>query len=112
MLQVTEKALEKAKEIARGQEGAKAVRILMTEGGWRGPYLVLAFDEQHETDEVFTRGGLTFLVDKTLLGQVQPITVDYVEGAMGMGFTLKSELFKDMTTTCGSIWDSCESCPP
>jgi len=111
MLEVSERASEEIKkQFLEGREGSRSIRILMTDGGWKGPYLVLAFDEPQENDHVFTERGVTFLVEKTLLDRVKPVRVDYVEGVLGSGFTLKSELMKgegfeitseDICTICG-----------
>jgi Fe-S cluster assembly iron-binding protein IscA len=110
MLEVSEKASEVIKkQLLEGREGPQSIRILMTEGGWRGPYLVLAFDEPRENDHVFTERGLTFLIEKTLFDSAKPINIDYVEGALGSGFTLKSELAKgaDGGVNCESICGHC-----
>ncbi len=61
----------------------------------------MALDEPKENDQVFEEGGLTFLVNRTLLEQVKPITVDFVENAVGSGFRLQSNLPQG---------DCCSSC--
>jgi len=95
MLELSERASEEIKkQFLKGREGSQSIRIMMTDGGWKGPYLAMAFDEAREDDHVFTERGVTFLVEKTLLERVKPIRVDYVEGILGSGFTLKSELMK------------------
>jgi Fe-S cluster assembly iron-binding protein IscA len=95
MLEVSEKASEVIKkQFLEGHEGPQPIRILMTEGGWRGPYFVMAFDEPRENDHVFTEKGVTFLIEKTLVDSAKLINIDYVEGPLGSGFTLKSELTK------------------
>ena len=107
MFEVTEKASEKIKEFLDQQKEVKPVRILVTDGGWRGAYLVMALDEQKETDEVFTVKGATFLVDKTLFERAKPIHIDYVLNTMGGGYILKSELLKPHHPACESIADNC-----
>lgn len=107
MFEVTDRALEMIKKFQEGSEGPRSIRILMTEGGWKGPYLVMALDNQKEDDQVFTVKDVTFLVAKSLLDQVKPITVDYVESALGPGYTLKSGLLKDLGGICSSICESC-----
>ena len=107
MFEVTEKASEKIKAFLNEQKEVKSIRILVTDGGWRGAYLVMALDEKKETDEVFTTGGATFLVDKTLFERAKPIHIDYVLNAMGGGYILKSQLLKPDHPACESIADSC-----
>lgn len=66
----------------------------------------MALDEPKETDEVIKDNGLTFLIDKTLFVEAQPITVDFLESAMGSGFKLSSSLAAAGGGGCGS----CSSC--
>jgi iron-sulfur cluster assembly protein len=95
MLEVSEKASEVIrKQFMEGAADLQPIRILLTDGGWRGPYFVMAFDEARESDHVFTEKGVTFLIEKTLLDSAKTINIDYVEGPLGSGFTLKSELTK------------------
>ncbi len=110
MLEVSEKASEVMKQLLERREGPQSIRILMTEGGWKGAYLVMALDEPTENDHVFRERGLTFLVEKTLLDSVKPIKIDYVDGTLGSGFTLRSELTKAVTSpplTCESLCEHC-----
>lgn len=107
MFEVTEKASEMIKNLLEGSEGSKSIRILMTEGGWKGPYLVMAFDEQKENDQIFTEKGIKFLIAKALFDQVKPISIDYVESALGNGYMVKSEPLKSAGELCGSICESC-----
>lgn len=44
MFEVSEEASEKIKQFLEGREGLQSIRILMTEGGWKGPYLVMALE--------------------------------------------------------------------
>ncbi len=114
MFEVSEEASEKIKQFVEGREGLQAIRVLMTEGGWRGPYLVMALDEQKENDEVFTETGVTFVVEKTLFERVKPIRIGYTHSTLGSGYTLDSELMKDMkgvSVGCHEICDSCDTVP-
>jgi len=55
MFEVSEKASELIKQFLQGQQGTQSIRLLMTEGGWRGAYLVMALDEQKENDQFLLR---------------------------------------------------------
>jgi Fe-S cluster assembly iron-binding protein IscA len=57
MFEVSEGASEKIRKFLEEDEGLKFIRVLMTEGGWRGLYLVMALDEQKPDAEVFPIGG-------------------------------------------------------
>ena len=114
MFQVSEEASDKMKQFLEGGEGPKSIRILMTEGGWRGPYLVMALDEQKEDDEVITDKGVTFIIDKELYNRVKPIHIEYTHSTLGDGYTLKSELMKNMkgvNVGCHDICNSCDTIP-
>ena len=52
----------------------------------------MTLDESKESDKVFDRDGVSFVVDKELLQETQPITVDYVTTPSGDGFTITSGL--------------------
>jgi len=111
MFEVSEEASEKIKQELEGHEGLQSIRILVTEGGWRGAYLVMALDEQKENDEVFMDRGVKFLIDKALFERVKPISIDYVRSTLGSGYTLNSELLKGMKgifAGCRNICDSCQ----
>jgi iron-sulfur cluster assembly protein len=66
----------------------------------------MALDEPKDTDEVIKDNGLTFLIDKSLYEEAQPITVDFLDSAMGSGFKLSSSL----AATGGGCGGSCSSC--
>jgi Fe-S cluster assembly iron-binding protein IscA len=85
----------------------------MTEGGWKGPYLVMALDEQKENDDVFTVKDVTFIVENKLFERVKPIYIGYTHSTLGSGFTLKSELMKDArdVNVCHEICGSCKDLP-
>jgi Fe-S cluster assembly iron-binding protein IscA len=66
----------------------------------------MALDEPKDTDEVIQDSGLTFLIDKTLYEEAQPITVDFMDSAMGSGFKLSSSL----AAAGGGCGGGCSSC--
>ncbi len=52
----------------------------------------MALDEPQDDDVTYTMDGVTLTIEKTLLDQVKPIRVDYVESVGGSGFHLASGL--------------------
>jgi iron-sulfur cluster assembly protein len=60
----------------------------------------MALDEPREGDQVFEEHGITFLMEKDLLDQAQPVSVDYVESNMGAGFKVDSRLSQE--SACGT----------
>jgi iron-sulfur cluster assembly protein len=67
----------------------------------------MALDEPRENDETFNEQGIVFLVDKVLFDDVKPISIDFVESAMGAGFMVKSALSDRKNEGCGSGSCSC-----
>ena len=67
----------------------------------------MALDEPLAEDEIIEEKGITFLIDKTLLGEAKPIGVDFITTATGGGFKLTSPLTENAGSGCGS---SCSSC--
>ena len=60
----------------------------------------MALDEPKDDDEIIANEGITYLVNKQLLDQVKPINVDFVESAMGAGFSISSSMSAE--SGCGS----------
>ena len=64
----------------------------------------MALDEPKEDDEVMKENGITYLVNKQLFEQIKPINVDFIESAMGAGFSITSSL------NSGGACGSCSTC--
>ena len=60
----------------------------------------MALDEPKDDDEIVKNDGITFLVNKDLLEKAKPINVDFVDSAMGSGFSISSAL--SVGGGCGS----------
>ena len=100
MFEVTEKASEMIKQLLKDREEIPHIRIMLSQGGWSGPSLGLALDEPKDEDEVFDDRELSYVIDKTLLEQVKPIKVDYINSAMGSGFSISSSM--KPSAACGT----------
>ena len=70
-----------------------------------GPALGMSLGEQTSEDEEITEKGIKFIIDKKILEQAKPISVDYIESACGSGFKLTSAFTP--AEGCGS---SCCGC--
>jgi iron-sulfur cluster assembly protein len=60
----------------------------------------MALDEPKNDDEIVDQNGITYLINKQLLEQVKPVTVDYLDSGYGSGFSISSSLAKG--NSCGS----------
>ncbi len=111
MFEVSEEAMDNIKQFLAEQEAPRAIRVLMDEGGWKGPHLIMALDMQKEDDEVFTERGVTFVIEKALFERVAPIRIGYTHSTLGLGYTLESELMrgvKGIGVGCHEICNSCD----
>jgi len=99
MIQVTDEALVKLKEMLQA-EGSKnsAVRIAVMGGGAQGPALGLVVDETTGDDTRYDVGGLPMLIDGGLDDYCRSITIDFTVGiegkcggASGSGFIITPE---------------------
>jgi iron-sulfur cluster assembly protein len=87
MVTVTETA--KAQLDAYFAENPKApIRIFLSSGSCAGPQLSLALDEPKDSDDVFDVNGYSIVVDKELLEEAKPLTVEFG----GAGFAVQSSL--------------------
>jgi iron-sulfur cluster assembly accessory protein len=99
MLNVTPEAGEALRKIlAASNEEVKTVRIYLEEEGCGGPSLGLALDVKNQADHVFEVEGITFLMAPALYDEVKPVSLDFVTGPCGSGFSLTSSL----PSSCGS----------
>jgi len=62
----------------------------------------LALDELRDDDESFDSDGLTFVVNKNLLNEIQPIKVNHVDTPMGTRILIDSSFSNKGGGGCGS----------
>jgi iron-sulfur cluster insertion protein len=107
MLNLTEKAAEKVKEIrqAEGIEDAMALRMRVVGGGCSGFTYDLYFDNVAEADKTFDSNGVKLVVDQMSLMYLMGTEVDYVEGLQGAGFKFNNPNVKS-TCGCGSSFSA------
>ena len=107
MVQMTEKAIGKVKEIMSSQAPAPAgLRIAVVGGGCSGFSYSMAFENGAGLmDKVFDMEGLKVYVDATSLMYLSGAHVDYVEGLEGAGFKFENPNVKS-TCGCGSSFNT------
>src|SRR5437868_14337205 len=103
MVQMTEKAIGKVKEIMSSQEPSPAgLRIAVVGGGCSGFSYSMAFENQPNVlDKTYTYGGLKIFVDQASLLYLDGAEVDYVETLEGSGFKFSNP---QVNSTCS--WSS------
>ena len=103
MVQLTEKAVEKVREILTSQEPQPAgLRIAVVGGGFSGFSYSMAFENQpNMLDKTYKYGDLKVFIDQASLLYLDGVNVDYVESLEGSGFKFENPNVKS-TCGCGS----------
>lgn len=102
MIQLTDKAVIKAKEIAESEGCKPSIRLQVRGGGCSGFINDMFFDEIiHDTDEVFNFQGITIIIDQMSYQYLQNATLDYVESEFATGFKFILDNIKG-SCGCGS----------
>jgi iron-sulfur cluster assembly protein len=98
MFEVSQAAQQQIAEFFKDKE-IKPIRLFLNQSGWGGPSLALVLDEPNDLDDTFAVNGFSFIVNKTLLKQVQPVLIDF----KGYGFQISSNLKqKGGCSSCGT----------
>jgi iron-sulfur cluster assembly accessory protein len=107
MIQLTQKAVEKVKEILDMQEPKPAgLRISVVGGGCSGFNYSMAFETSPGLlDKAYTFDGLSVYVDQASMLYLDGAEVDYVETLEGAGFKFNNPNVKT-TCGCGSSFSS------
>jgi iron-sulfur cluster assembly protein len=103
MVQLTEKAIGKVREIMQSQTPAPAgLRISVVGGGCSGFSYSMAFENApNMLDKTYNYGELKVFVDQASLLYLDGAEVDYVETLEGQGFKFNNPQVKS-TCGCGS----------
>jgi iron-sulfur cluster assembly accessory protein len=107
MVQLTEKAVGKVREILSSQEPRPAgLRIAVVGGGCSGFSYSMAFENQpNMLDKTYSYDGLKVFVDQASLLYLDGAEVDYVESLEGSGFKFSNPNVKS-TCGCGSSFSA------
>lgn len=97
---LTDKAVEKVREIVEAQGQAESgLRIYVAGGGCSGFKYGMALDQQAPDDEVYTFGGLKVFVDSMSTPYLKGARVDYVDDELlGQGFKVENP---QAVSSCG-----------
>ncbi len=101
MITITDKGAEKVHEFLSSQNAdvqAAGLRVGVRGGGCSGFQYNLAFDEQHDGDQVFESHGLKLLCDTQSLPYVSGSIIDYVDSLQGAGFQVNNP---NVVAACG-----------
>lgn len=102
MIDVSQPAQEMVKAYFEDKE-LKPVRIFLS-SGCGGPQLAMALDQITPEDAVFNHAGVDYIMEKQLLDDASPVTVDF----QGTGFKINSSLeLGGGCSSCGSTGSCC-----
>jgi iron-sulfur cluster assembly protein len=107
MVQLTERAIGKVKEIMSSQQPAPAgLRIAVVGGGCSGFSYSMAFENQPGMlDKTYDYGGLKVYVDQASMLYLDGAQVDYIDSLEGSGFKFNNPNVKS-TCGCGSSFQA------
>ncbi|MEO6537633.1 MAG: iron-sulfur cluster assembly accessory protein [Ferruginibacter sp.] len=81
-----------------GFDAAKNIRVGVKGGGCSGMTYVLDFDTPKDNDEVFSTGGINFIIDKAHGIYLMGMEINWEGGLNSRGFTFKNP---NASSTCG-----------
>ncbi len=107
MVQLTERAIGKVKEIMSSQQPSPAgLRIAVVGGGCSGFSYSMAFENQPGMlDKTYDYGGLKIYVDQASMLYLDGASVDYIDSLEGSGFKFNNPNVKS-TCGCGSSFQA------
>jgi len=107
MVHLTDKAVEKVKEILATQEPQPSgLRIAVVGGGCSGFSYSMAFENTpNMLDKTYNYDGLKVFVDQASMLYLEGAEVDYVETLEGSGFKFNNPNVKS-TCGCGSSFNA------
>jgi iron-sulfur cluster insertion protein len=100
MITVTSQAAEKIKGIKTAQATPEeaGLRVRVVGGGCSGFQYQLVFDAPQPGDQIFEAEGVKLVVDPKSFLYLNGTEIDYVDGLMGAGFSLKNP---NANSACG-----------
>jgi iron-sulfur cluster insertion protein len=100
MLQVTDNAVKKVKELmARENKAGYGLRVAVQGGGCSGFQYGLSYEEKKkEDDKVYEYDGLKVFVDSVSDTFLDAVTIDYVDSLTASGFKIENA---SATGSCG-----------
>jgi len=112
MIEITELAAQKVKEVLKAQNKENAfLRVYLVGAGCGGPNFGMTLDESKSEDDILDeKYGLSILTDKKLAPQLEGATIDFIESNDGGGFeirTTKTDDGEGCGGGCGGCGGSC-----
>tara|TARA_Y100000589_G_scaffold329263_2_gene375308 strand:- start:1240 stop:1575 length:336 start_codon:yes stop_codon:yes gene_type:complete len=91
LVNITDNAAAKAKELIKNQEGILGIRIKVLEGGCSGKtYNVDYAKDIKENEEVIKKNGVSFIIDPAATLFLAGCTIDWKQEKFKNGFTFEN----------------------
>jgi len=105
MIQVTEKAQERIRQIVAKEGGNGALRLAVQGGGCSGlSYLFKLETKERASDHVYGSGSAKVLIDPKSFVYLDGLTLDYKESLIQSGFVIDNPNAAK-TCSCGTSFD-------
>ena len=99
MLNISDNAIKRIKDVSNKNKEKNFFRISVTGGGCQGFSYKFNFDKKKNTDDkILLFSDVEILIDKTSLTFLDGSKIDYVEDMMGSYFKVSNPL---ASSTCG-----------
>jgi iron-sulfur cluster assembly protein len=106
MVQITEKALQRIRQILAKEGVSGGLRVAVQGGGCSGmSYLFKLETKERSSDRVFGCGGAKVLIDPKSFVYLDGITLDYKESLIQSGFTIDNPNAQK-TCSCGTSFST------
>jgi len=112
MIEITELAAQKVKEVLKAQNKESAfLRVYLVGAGCGGPNFGMTVEESKTEEDILDeKYGLSIITDKKLSPQLEGATIDFIESNDGGGFeirTVKTDDGEGCGGGCGGCGGSC-----
>lgn len=99
MITITDRAVEKIRELMGEDTKAKGLRVYVKGGGCSGySYGMMLIETSSDDDTVVTVNDVSVIIDSQSAPLLQGSEIDYSDSLQGAGFQVKNPQAK---TTCG-----------
>ncbi len=99
MIRLTERAVEKIKDMRRELDDEnKLLRLFVESGGCSGYTYGMSFDDPKEGDVRIEDGGVAMVLDRESYDRLKEVRIDFDDGLTGKGFEIQNP---NAQSTCG-----------
>jgi len=99
MISLTETAAQRIRAMREEMAtDGQSLRIFVEKGGCSGFEYGMSFDQANEGDERIEASGVSIIIDRQFVPQLQGVKIDFDDGLNGKGFSIENP---NAESTCG-----------